>query len=255
MDDDFLLELLTYTCPHTGKKRCAAQASLQVEKPLQSKNLCWIVSEAFRFRINILYKNCFMKHLLLTGYRNFTRARACNFQGKTIRPPCRQSLQQALQSADCSRKMIHVWVKHACTACDFVHCFPQYTTHSCASSAWPNLSFCKTRFPYKDTEHKEVQCLLHAVPKIIFRASVGRPTALLHLQAHPRKPPCNMWQNFGACQTASHFVPRTNWNQPMCFQNWGHIIPSPKVPGVLGKEFYNDVDHLYERGFEFWFIC
>ena len=30
-DDDFLIELLTYTDPYTGHKRCAAQASLQAE--------------------------------------------------------------------------------------------------------------------------------------------------------------------------------------------------------------------------------
>ena len=38
-EDDFLLELLTYTCPYTGQKRCAAPLSEQDGKRAKLQTL------------------------------------------------------------------------------------------------------------------------------------------------------------------------------------------------------------------------
>lgn len=39
MDDEFLLDLLTYDCPVTGRKRCAIQAALHLPASPQKQKL------------------------------------------------------------------------------------------------------------------------------------------------------------------------------------------------------------------------
>jgi hypothetical protein len=49
--DEFFLDLLTYTCPFTGRKRCAISAELEtpmaVKKPLLVEEDAWLIQNKF----------------------------------------------------------------------------------------------------------------------------------------------------------------------------------------------------------------
>lgn len=92
-DDDFLLDLLTYTCPITGRKRCAAgeplrwiMLSLFTDAVVQSANgfLMSCIS-------SLKTANCFRTHL--------PRKRPCS--PPKPKPPCRDA--QAVEDLDESR--------------------------------------------------------------------------------------------------------------------------------------------------------
>lgn len=153
-DDDFLLDLLTYTCPITGRKRCAAGEPLR-----------WIMLSLFTDAVvqygflmscisSLKTANCFRTHL--------PRKRPCS--PPKPKPPCRDA--QAVEDLDesCLQQLFVCPCIEICyIACQLDYIFKIFLT--CDVRIYISIY---TPTAHQDTKRKEVLALLHDVHQMSF---------------------------------------------------------------------------------------
>ena len=70
--DEFFLDLLTYTCPFTGRKRCAISAELEtpmaVKKPLLVEEDAWLIGYSFCGGSSFTRQNSFRMGFPIAGF-------------------------------------------------------------------------------------------------------------------------------------------------------------------------------------------